>query len=145
MNDKLITKEELKDKILNNEDISGIDYSHITNMFNMFSGCSSLKEVPLLDTSEVKNMDSMFFKCSSLEEVPKLDTSKVTDMSNMFNGCKSLKTIPFADKIKDLEATQLPFLKELETLPDVVKVKLLMDNSDFKDKKIQAMIKLYKD
>jgi hypothetical protein len=63
----------------------------------------------------------------------------------MFNGCKSLKTIPFADKIKDLEATQLPFLKELETLPDVVKVKLLMDNSDFKDKKIQAMIKLYKD
>jgi hypothetical protein len=39
----------------------------------------------------------------------------------------------------------LPFLKEIENLPDAVKVKLLMDTSDFKDKKIQAMIKLYKD
>jgi hypothetical protein len=66
-------------------------------------------------------------------------------MDRMFYKCSELKTIPFADKIKDLEATQLPFLKEFETLPDVVKIKLLMDTSNFKDKKIQALIKLYKD
>jgi hypothetical protein len=66
-------------------------------------------------------------------------------MYAMFGECPELKTIPFADKLKDLKATLLPFLKELETLPDAVKVKLLMDTSDFKDKKIQAMIKLYKD
>jgi hypothetical protein len=66
-------------------------------------------------------------------------------MYGIFHKCSSLKTIPFADKIKDLENTNLPFLKELETLPDTIKVKLLMDTSNFKDKKIQAMIKLYKD
>jgi hypothetical protein len=63
----------------------------------------------------------------------------------MFYGCTGLKTIAFADKIKDLESTQLPFLKEFESVPDVIKVKLLMSPSDNKDKKIQAMIKLYKD
>jgi hypothetical protein len=66
-------------------------------------------------------------------------------MGYMFDRCSELKTIPFADKIKNLKVTGLPFLKELETLPDVVKAKILMDTSDFKDKKIQAMIKLYKD
>jgi hypothetical protein len=66
-------------------------------------------------------------------------------MDYMFYACSSLKTIAFADKIKDLRKTYLPFLKGLETLPDVVKAKLLMDNSNFKDKKIQAMLKLYKD
>jgi surface protein len=165
----MITKYELRDKILKNEDISGIDYSHITNMYNMFNGCSRLKTIPNLDTSNVTEMSQMFYSCSSLKTIPKLDTSnvtnmsymfggcselkevqefdtsEVTNMSGMFYGCSSLKTIPFADKIKDLEATKLPFLKELESLPDIVKIKLLMSPSDNKDKKIQAMIKLYKD
>jgi hypothetical protein len=66
-------------------------------------------------------------------------------MYGIFFGCSALQTIPFADKIKDLGVTSLPFLEELETLPDAIKIKLLMDTSNFKDKKIQAMIKLYKD
>jgi surface protein len=90
-------------------------------------------------------MGYMFNGCSELVSIPDMDTSKVTNMNYMLQGCLSLETIPFADKIKDLDETYLPFLKELETLPDVVKVKLLMDTSNFKDKKIQAMIKLYKD
>jgi hypothetical protein len=32
----MITKEQLKDKIINNEDIPGIDYSHITDLSQMF-------------------------------------------------------------------------------------------------------------
>jgi hypothetical protein len=63
----------------------------------------------------------------------------------MFHVCSELKTVLFADKIKDLAVTKLPFLEELESLPYAVKIKLLMDTSDFKDKKIQAMIKLYKE
>jgi hypothetical protein len=42
----LITKEQLRDKILNNEDISDIDYSHITDMSQMFYYCTSLEKVP---------------------------------------------------------------------------------------------------
>jgi surface protein len=111
----------------------------------MFYGCSSLKEVPEFDTSKVTNMSGMFYGCESLKKVPKFDTSKETNKDYIFDGCTDLKTVPFADKIKDLKAIKLPFLEELKTLPDVVKVKLLMDTSDFKDKKVQAMIKLYKD
>jgi surface protein len=165
----MITKEQLRDKILKNEDITSIDYSHITDMSEMFYGCSRLKKVPHLDTSKVTKMSEMFSRCSELKEVPEFDTSKVTNMGYMFNGCSSLekvpkfnissvsrmygifsaclklKTVPFADKIKDLGVTCLPFLEELESLPEAVKVKLLMDTSDFKDKKIQAMLKLYKE
>jgi surface protein len=122
-----------------------LDTSKVTEMNYMFTGCSVLKEVPLLDTSKVTEMNYMFARCKSLVEVPELDTSKVTNTDYMFSGCLRLKTIPFADKIKDLKATKLPFLEELKTLPDEIKVKLLMDTSNFKDKKIQAMIKLYKD
>jgi surface protein len=87
----------------------------------------------------------MFYGCSSLKEVPLFDTSKVKDTGSMFYKCLSLETVPFADKIKNLEKTFLPFLKDFESIPDVVKMKLLMSPSDNKDKKIQAMIKLYKD
>jgi hypothetical protein len=90
-------------------------------------------------------MENMFRGCSSLKEVPKFDISSDVRTAGMFDGCTSLKTILFADKIKYLEKTKLPFLKELETLPDVVKMKLLMSPSDNKDKKIRAMVKLYKD
>jgi hypothetical protein len=45
----MITKEQLRDKILNNEDIRGIDYSHITDMSTMFYNCKSLKKIPELD------------------------------------------------------------------------------------------------
>jgi hypothetical protein len=90
-------------------------------------------------------MHCLFSGCSSLVEVPILDISKVKEILYMFDECSSLKTVLFADKIKGLEKTWLPFLKEIEYLPDTVKVKLLMSPSDNKDKKVQAMIKLYKD
>ena len=89
-----ITKEQLRDMILNGEDISKVDYSHITDMSNMFDGCSSLVSIPELDTSKVTVMSRMFDGCSSLVSIPELDASKVTHMSNMFNGCSSLVSIP---------------------------------------------------
>jgi surface protein len=127
------------------KEVPHFDTSSVTNMSFMLNGCLTLKEVPQFDTSRVENMKGMFYVCSSLKEVPKFDTSQVKDMGYMFKRCSELKTVLFADKIKDLEATKLPFLEELKTLPEAIKVKLLMDTSDFKDKKVQAMIKLYKD
>ena len=66
---KLITTKELRDKILNNEDISDIDYSHITDMSHMFYGCSVLKEVPEFNTSIVKTNYGIFKDCSLLKEI----------------------------------------------------------------------------
>ena len=67
-----------------------IDTSQVTNMGDMFDGCSSLIAVPLMDTSQVTNMYGMFSRCSSLTTVPDMDTSQVTNMYDMFRGCSAL-------------------------------------------------------
>ena len=67
---------------------------NVTNMGSMFSGCSSLTEVPSFDTSNVTNMNSMFSGCTNLTSVPLFDTSNVTDMYGMFYICSNLSTVP---------------------------------------------------
>ena len=74
-----------------------IDTSQVTNMGDMFDGCSSLIAVPPMDTSQVTNMYGMFSRCSSLTTVPDMDTSQVTDMAAMFSRCSSLTTVPDMD------------------------------------------------
>ena len=69
------------------------DTSNVTNMYNMFSYCSSLTSIPELNTSNVTDMSSMFSYCSSLTSIPELNTSNVTDMYNMFSYCSNLETI----------------------------------------------------
>ena len=64
---KKVTKEQLRDMILRGEDISNVDYSHITDMSWMFYGCKNLKEIPHLDTSKVMDMSEMFYRCTNLE------------------------------------------------------------------------------
>lgn len=68
--------------------------SSVTNMKQMFDGCTSLTSIPLLDTSNVTTMSSMFHGCTALTSIPLVDTSLVTDMFGMFNGCTSLTSIP---------------------------------------------------
>ena len=70
------------------------DTKNVTNMSNMFSGCSNLTELKLenFDTKNVTNMMRMFSGCSSLKELDlkNFDTTKVTDMTHMFYGCSNL-------------------------------------------------------
>ena len=73
------------------------DTSAVTNMYNMFAGCTSLTSVPLFDTSAVISMNSMLENCTSLTSIPLLDTSSVTDMGYMFYGCTSLTSVPLFD------------------------------------------------
>jgi surface protein len=135
MNNELITKEQLRDKILKNEDISGIDYSHITDMSKMFFGCSGLVEVPKLDTSKVTDMDYMFKECKSLKTIPELDTSKVKTMHGMFHLCSSLKYIPDMNTSKVTDMTYMFFnCTSLESIPD-------FDTSKAKDKDMAGMFK----
>lgn len=74
-----------------------VDTSNVTNMQQMFSGCSSLTTIPQLDTSNVTDMTNMFNGCTALTAIPQLDTSSVTKMGNMFNGCSALTTISQLD------------------------------------------------
>ncbi|EPS1325454.1 BspA family leucine-rich repeat surface protein [Listeria monocytogenes] len=104
-------------------DLSGLDTSAVTTMWDMFNSCRTLEELDVshfdtssvtnmsymfydnrnlevldvsnLDTSSVTNMYAMFEDCTSLEEldVSNFDTSSVTDMYRVFNGCEKLKKL----------------------------------------------------
>ena len=78
-------------------DLSKLDVSSVTDMKNMFSGCSSLStlNVKEWDTSKVTNMFGMFINCKSLTslDVSKWNTSNVTDMSSMFAYCYALPSL----------------------------------------------------
>ena len=74
-----------------------MDTSAVTNMYGMFTSCSSLTslDVSSFDTSAVTNMTSMFASCSSLTslDVSSFDTSAVTKMNSMFIFCSSLTSL----------------------------------------------------
>ena len=74
--------------------ISYNDTENVTNMSNMFNGCSKLTTISQLDTSSVTDMSRMFQNCSNLTTIPQLDTSNVTNMYSMFENCSNLTTIP---------------------------------------------------
>ena len=77
-----------------------IETKIITNMSDMFSGCSSLLSISNISNwkaNYVTDMNHMFYKCSSLLSLPDIsiwNTSNVFDMSYMFSGCSSLLSIP---------------------------------------------------
>ena len=107
----------------NNKDVryaKMLDTSQVTNMGDMFSGCSSLTSIPTLDTSQVTGMISMFYDCTSLISIPALDTSKVTNMNSMFSGCTSLTTVPALDTSQVTDMYSMfqicPSLKSIPTL-----------------------------
>ena len=104
----------------NNPDIliENIDTSNVTNMSNMFNGCTKLTTVPLFDTSNVTNMSDMFNGCRQLTTVPLFDTSNVGDMANMFSMCTQLTTVPLFDtsNVKNM-SKMFNYCTQLTTVP----------------------------
>ena len=78
-------------------DMSSYDTSLVTDMSQMFLGCSSLTSINLsnLKTSSVTSMKLMFSDCSSLNEldVSSFDTSNVVDMKFMFSRLSKLRSL----------------------------------------------------
>ena len=87
-------------KSTNVVELLGVNTTGITNMKQMFDGCTSLTSVPLFDTSNASDTGGMFSKCSSLIDVPLFDTSNVTDMSYMFSLCNSITIVPLFNTSK---------------------------------------------
>ena len=75
-------------------DVSEFNTTNVTNMYQMFSGCSSLTNLDLssFNTSNVTYMTSMFRDCEYLTslDLSSFNTSKVTNMQSMFYGCTRL-------------------------------------------------------
>ena len=88
-------------RILTTLNFSNFDTSQVTDMSQMFSGCTSLAslDVSHFDTSKVTDMSYMFSGCSGLAslDLSNFDTSQVTNMSNMFNYCTSLTSLDLSN------------------------------------------------
>ena len=78
-------------------DLFNLNTSKVTDMSEMFDGCSSLTSLDLLtlNTQNVTDMSEMFKGCSSLTSlnVTLFDVANVNNMTEMFYGCSSLTTI----------------------------------------------------
>lgn len=77
--------------------LSNFNTSEVTDMSVMFKDCYGLKELNVsnFNTSAVTNMSWMFKNCSGLTSlnVSNFNTSKGTSMWNMFSGCSGLKEL----------------------------------------------------
>lgn len=99
----------------------GIDTRRVTDMSQMFYGCSSLTNLNLqgLDTSKVKNMYRMFNEATQLTTLnlgDKFDTSNVTNMQYMFWNT-TLTTLDLGDKFNTSNVTTMDSMfKQCSTL-----------------------------
>ena len=119
---------EYKNNILNIK-LEGIN--EITDMSNMFYGCTSLISLPdisKLNTNNVTNMKSMLEGCSSLSTLPdisKWNTYNVTNMYSIFEGCSSLSSLPDISKWNTNNVTYMCYIfkgcSSLSSLPDISK------------------------
>lgn len=78
-------------------DLSNINTSNVTRMSSLFNGCSSLSSVDLSNwnTCNAVEMSGMFMRCSSLTslDLSNFDTSSATTMTNMFGECSNLERL----------------------------------------------------
>lgn len=54
----------------------------VTNVSNMFNGCSSLKEAPLFNTASATTFSAMFLNCVSLRKIPAYSMQAATTVAN---------------------------------------------------------------
>ena len=91
-------------KNLTSVDLTGSDFSDVTDMSHMFENCPNLKEVKWssnLDTSKVTAMRRMYYGDSALEklDLSNFNTAKVIDMCSMFEGCSNLRELNLTGKV----------------------------------------------
>lgn len=83
--------------ILKSMDLSNFDTSNVTEFSSMFFNCRMLKEIDLksFNTSKAERMGYMFLSCTFLENVDlsSFDTKNTKIFLGMFSGCKYLKTL----------------------------------------------------
>ena len=104
---------------------------NITDLSDMFSGCSNLLSIDglsNLETENVSNMSNMFSECSSLSSIDGISdwkTYNVITMNNMFSKCSSLSSLKGISKWKTMNVKNMnsmffrcSSLKSLEELSE---------------------------
>ena len=90
--------------------IVNLHTDEVTEMLDMFGGCTSLTSLDLssFNTEKVTDMYAMFKDCSKLTslDLSSFNTDKVTDMKYMFYGCSKLTSLDLSnfntEKVTDM-------------------------------------------
>ena len=84
--------------------MSTFNNENITDMKNMFEGCTSLKDVNFfnINTLNVKNMRYMFCRCKSLKtiDLSSFNTENVQDMRYMIFMFQDWETLKNVEQVK---------------------------------------------
>lgn len=70
----------------------GIGTASITTIYQMFSGCTRIKSIPLFDTSHATSIKSAFRGCKSIRDIPNYNFDSVTDCTEVFRDTLSVHT-----------------------------------------------------
>ena len=83
------------------KDLKYLNTEQVTDMSNMFYGCSALTslDVTHFNTAKVTNMNYMFYRCSALSslDLSNFNTAIVTNMSYMFFNCANLSSLDLSN------------------------------------------------
>ena len=97
------------------KDLKYLNTEQVTDMSNMFYGCSALTslDVTHFNTAKVTNMNYMFYRCSKLTslDVTKFNTANVTNMSYMFCRCPVLSSLDVT-KFNTANVTNMSYMFE---------------------------------
>lgn len=79
-------------------DLSNCDFSDVTSIVSLFSGCESLEEIkfgPKFTTQKATDLTAIFENCKKLKSIDLsyFDTSNATTFQAMFGGCNSLESL----------------------------------------------------
>lgn len=91
---------------LESVDMSNLDTSEVTSLYNVFNRCGNLTNIVVgdkFDTSKVANLNSTFYLCGKLETLPKMNAISVTTFSNFIAGCTNLKNMIILNIKKTLQ------------------------------------------
>ena len=128
-----------------NNNIKIIIKEKLTNLENMFFGCTSLKDIgdlKFLDTSEVTSFKNLFNGCTSLNDITALmnwNVSNCKDFSYMFSECTSLSDIQYLQMWNILNGTN--FSHMFDSCTAISNIKPLQYWNISNDKNCKAMFK----
>ena len=120
--------------------IDNLKTDNVTNMYQMFYGCSSLTSIDLsgFKTDGVTNMAGIFYGCSSLTslDLSSFNTINVTDMSYMFYNCSSLASL-------DLSSFNTENVESMYSMFDGCSSLVSLDLSSFKTDNVINIFQMF--
>ena len=118
------------------KDLKYLNTEQVTDMSNMFYGCSALTslDVTHFNTAKVRDMNHMFYRCSALSslDLSNFNTAIVTNMSYMFFNCANLSSL-------DLSNFNTAIVSDMSLMFGGCSVLSSLDLSNFYTKEVRDM------